>query len=543
MNLIDKNNPDRIYKIKISLGLFAAGIITSFLSTLFTTVPGYMDAEYYFAGGLQLFGGHGFNEPFLWNYLDHPSGIPHPSHIYWMPLPSILSALGMFVLGDSTFFAGRIPFILLSGFVPPLVGLTAYRLTQRKTDMLLAGGLAVFSGFYTIYLSLSESFALYMLFGCLIMLFGFSNPLKNGSKRAQIGLWLTLGVFAGCMHLSRADGVLWFFAVIGLLFWQRWIKERGHAEKWFASLLLAIVFGYVFIMGAWYGRNVVEFGTIMAPGNSRTLWLTDYNQTFVYPPENLNLQHWLSYGWKNHIQVRWDAVWMNLKTALAVQGVIFLFPFMVMGAWKLRKNPMVVFGLTMWVITLGFMSIVFPFAGSRGGFFHSGAALQPMLWALIPTGFDTAISYGVRWRRWDRVSAKRFFAIGLIGLSMLFTVGLYYSRVIGSEPESPVWASSSEKYAQLGEYLAQQGAQKTAPVMVNNPPGFWLATGYPAIVIPDGDEQTLFVVAKRYGAQYVILEMDHVRGLDSLYEKPFDRDGLQLMGEIGDTLIFQIEGG
>jgi hypothetical protein len=41
-------------------------------------VPGYMDAEYYYAGAIRLHEGYGFTQPFLWNYLDEPAGLPHP---------------------------------------------------------------------------------------------------------------------------------------------------------------------------------------------------------------------------------------------------------------------------------------------------------------------------------------------------------------------------------------------------------------------------------------------------------------------------------
>ena len=36
------------------------------------SLPGYLDSDYYFAGGLQLVEGKGFTEPYLWNYLDDP---------------------------------------------------------------------------------------------------------------------------------------------------------------------------------------------------------------------------------------------------------------------------------------------------------------------------------------------------------------------------------------------------------------------------------------------------------------------------------------
>ena len=71
----------RIYAL-----LFLLGFSVVFGVAQFQSSPGYMDADYYYATGLVLAEGQGFTEPFLWNYLDNPSGLPHPSHAYWMPM-------------------------------------------------------------------------------------------------------------------------------------------------------------------------------------------------------------------------------------------------------------------------------------------------------------------------------------------------------------------------------------------------------------------------------------------------------------------------
>jgi len=82
--------------------LFVIGLLVPFAVSRLQTLPGYMDADYYFAGGIQLANGNGFTEPYLWNYLDDPAGLPPPSHTYWMPLASIVSALGMWITGQKT---------------------------------------------------------------------------------------------------------------------------------------------------------------------------------------------------------------------------------------------------------------------------------------------------------------------------------------------------------------------------------------------------------------------------------------------------------
>jgi hypothetical protein len=63
----------RIYGFLFLLGL-AVALGTASLQEL----PGYLDSDYYFVGGLQLVEGKGFSEPFLWNYLDDPAGCRIP---------------------------------------------------------------------------------------------------------------------------------------------------------------------------------------------------------------------------------------------------------------------------------------------------------------------------------------------------------------------------------------------------------------------------------------------------------------------------------
>ena len=50
------------------------------LIAVYQSTPGYMDADYYFGGGLQLVTGHGFTEPFIWNFLNDPTGLPRVSY-------------------------------------------------------------------------------------------------------------------------------------------------------------------------------------------------------------------------------------------------------------------------------------------------------------------------------------------------------------------------------------------------------------------------------------------------------------------------------
>ncbi len=164
------------------------GLLVPFAVSRFQSLPGYMDADYYFSGGVQLAQGHGFTEPYLWNYLDDPVSLPHPSHTYWMPLASIVAALGMWITGQSTYAAGRLPFILLSSFVPLLTAALAFSVSRQTWLTLVSGLLSIFSLYYAPFMPVPDNYALYMVLGAGFLLL---------APRTERWIPVALGALAG----------------------------------------------------------------------------------------------------------------------------------------------------------------------------------------------------------------------------------------------------------------------------------------------------------------------------------------------------------
>ena len=104
------------------------------------------------------------------------------------------------------------------------------------------------------------------------------------------------------MHLTRADGIIWLAAGIILLVWQ-WVHvqtQKTYAKdnpKSFPFIsMIALILGYGLIMAPWYLRNYFELGRFFPASGAHTLWLTSYDQTFVYPASLLNFKSWWSAG-------------------------------------------------------------------------------------------------------------------------------------------------------------------------------------------------------------------------------------------------------
>jgi hypothetical protein len=513
------------------LGLLGLVLVT--FVAAFQPSPGYMDADYYYAGGLQLVYGRGFTEPYLWNYLDDPIGLPHPSHGYWMPLTSLLAAAGAILFGPSSWFAARIGFLLVAALIPPLTAALAWSFTSRRDLAFTSGLLAVFPCFYISYLPVTDAIGLYMLFGGLFFLI-------LNRKTSPLNPFL-LGLLAGLMHLARVDGLLWLpVALLAALFYPP--KPGKNRYLSIVFFLLLTLTGYLIVMGPWFIRNYSVFGTPLSPGGSKMFWLTSYDQLFSYPASQITFTSWWQSGLKAIIRARVWSLGLNISNVISVQGEIFLLPLAGIGFWQLRKDRRIQLAGLVWLITFLAMTLIFPFAGARGSFFHSGASVQTVWWVLAPIGLERSISWVGRRRGWNITQAGTFFRISIVALAEVLTALIIFGRVVGWGEKTVPWNHEYDAYRQIQSVLSLHGMDDQVVVMVANPPGFYLASGNPAIAVPDEDVQTLINVARRYHAEYVILEAGNIPGeLIPVYDQPQGWAGLEYLGEVESARVYFIQ--
>ena len=514
--------------------LFVIGLIVPLVVSRFQSLPGYMDADYYFAGGVQLAEGQGFTEPYLWNYLDDPGGLPHPSHTYWMPLASIVSALGMALTGQSTYAAGRLPFILLSACVPLITAALAFRVSRQTRLAMVSGLLSIFSMYYTPFMPVPDNYALFMLLGGAFLLF---------APRREKWIPVALGALAGLMTLARSDGLLWLGLAGLTLFWNSSHNTGGTPNTFRERLLLVVpagflvLLGYLLTMGFWHVRNLNLFGSPLTPGGGRLLWLQNYNQTFIYPPDALTRDSFFQAGWDLAFQNRVRAFNANFGNAFGAQGGIFLFPLILIGLWQLRRDLRTKIAVTGWLILFAVMTLIFPFAGPRGSFFHGGAAFQPYWWVAAPIGLDAVIRW-LRSRGQFTDKNAPIFLHGILVLLAIFMTGyLVNLRVISSG-----WAKDDLIYPSVEELMVEQGVSPQDVVIVRNPPGFFIASDRPAIALPFGDESTILAVAEKFGARYLVIENGGTfESIEDLYADPRSNPSFVFLGEVNEAKLYRIE--
>jgi len=520
-------------KFRTYLLLFLFGLILPTVIAQFEPVPGYLDSAYYYAGGIQLVEGRGFTEPYLWNYLDGTTSLPHPSHTYWMPLSSLLAAAGMWLTGQTTFTAARLPFILISGLVVPVTAHLAWLFTRKKDIALLAALFAIFSVYSAPFVGVTDNFSPFMLFGGLYFI--FASKLIEDPQRPYP--WFGLGLMAGLLSLSRSDGLLWLPMTLLFALWRAPRNTFAGFVRYLLLASLSTLFGFLLIMGPWYLRNFKTFGTLMAPGGSRALWLENYEQTFIYPPTLLTMQTFLAQGWGKILLDRLIALASNLGSGFAAHGGIILFPFIVAGVIYHRKDERVRLGALAWFILFFVMSFLFPFAGARGAFFHTGAALQPLWWVLAPLGLDGILSSLRSRKNWGDDRTPFVFRSALVMIVIILTFYVVHLRifVLG-------WGEKEEiNYPAAEALLLQNGITDGDVVIVGNAPAYYLATGRSAISIPYGGLETIQLVSRQFGADYLVLEPSTVLPqLETLMANPQQESQVLYLGEVNGVHIFKL---
>jgi hypothetical protein len=526
----------RILIIVFFLGLFAA-----IGGAIWQTSPGYMDAYYYYSGGVSLAQGEGFSEQFLWNYLDDPEGLPHAAFSYWMPLTSFVAAGGIKLFsGLAGLFRGaQLSFILIAACIPPLTAGLAWQLTGEKKFAWFAGLLAVFMGYYQPFIAAVDAFGIYMLLGGLFFLI---------AAREWRSKYLLLGLLAGLMHLARADGLLWLgMAGLAVLVDQMHENPSRFWKLVFSKKVVVngvtAIGGYLLILGPWMVRNYLAFGSPLAPGGSRTIWVLDYDELFAYPAEMLTFSRWWAAGLGELIKMRYDALIVNLQSSAASLGMLFPGVLAVLGFFRMRRSKPVQLGVLYWIVLIVVMSAVFPFAGMRGGFFHSGAALMPLIWVMVPVGVEALTDWSVKTFKWQSRKIKPFY-IGLVFVYVvLFSFGITVNNVIGTDSKrAPVWNETERQYLAVEAALNDFAADPDAVIVCATPPAYYVINGRSAIAMPDGGLEPLVEVIERYQVGYVLVEENHPDELEVLYYHPEDIDGLKYLTTVEGVHIFSWEG-
>jgi hypothetical protein len=514
--------------------------------------PTYMDAYYYSVNGERLASGHGFSEMVIWQYLDDPAGLPTPSHTYWMPLPSLIAALGYTIQSD--FLGEQLIFWLLGGLLPLLAFAISLLLSGERWQAWVAALFTATGSFYGAFFSQPSTFAPFAWSGalCLLML-GLvgagqvktddptdSNPLTH--KKRWI-YWLLAGVFAGFAHLTRADGALLILIgiaiwILELLNWRKSSRVRSDgrragqmSSRKLAADIFLLVSGYLMVMGGWLVRNFMVMNRPLSTVGFQSMFLRTYDDLFAYG-RRIDLASYLDWGWENIVLSKLESLWVAIQTLIVVPGVVFLVPFVIIAIVQFYRRPKkrALLRPVVWytIALIISMSFIFTFPGMRGAMFHSSSAIWPWSAALAAAGIGFAVDWTAsRLPHWRPEQAKRRFSVLFILLALV--LGIYVSQSRATVNEDP------EVFRQIAEELPAGSI-----VMAGNAPAVNYHTKLPAVSVPNEPVDVVIQAATRYGVTHLLLDNDTPAPLKDLYLGNTSDSRLSLIRTFGDINLYQV---
>jgi hypothetical protein len=313
--------------------------------------------------------------------------------------------------------------------------------------------------------------------------------------------------------------------------------------------------GYLVVMAPWFWRNVQVMGQPLPTAGSYTLWLRSYDEIFSYGALP-NPATYFAWGWDNILGSKLQALWQNLLNFVAVNNLIFLTPFTLIGLRRAWRHALILPALVYGLLLYAAMTFAFTFPGMRGGVFHSSSALMPALLAVAADGLDRTVAWVARRRRaWRATEAQAAFAAGAVLLAAALSGWLYVARVLGPGGLSdPAWNHADEAYLRVGDFACARDPRATGggparPVlMVNNPPSFTYLTGCPSVVLPNERLPVVLAAARRYGVTYLVLDSGRPAPLAQVYDgtlpAPGLREVLSFVDRAGQLVrVFQVEAG
>jgi len=201
----------------------------------------------------------------------------------------------------------------------------------------------------------------------------------------------------------------------------------------------------------------------------------------------------LDWGAVNILESRLDALRTNLGHFVAEQGLVVLWPFMLIGLWQRRRDPLLT---GFWLYALGLflvMTFVFTFPGPRGGLFHSESALIPFWSTLGILGLDDMINWLGRRRHWRQGEARAVFGVALLVWAIGFSAFTFIGRIASFNGEG--------YFPQLAKLLPPNSV-----VMINDPSALYYFTGLSGVVIPNAPSSVIPELAQRYGVNTLVLD-------------------------------------
>jgi hypothetical protein len=474
-------------------------------SALVVFQPGYTDAYYYADVAKRLAAGQGLTADFIWNFIEG-SSIPLASHRFWMPLATVVQAIGIKTLPFlDAFHAAQTVEILIACAIPVVAYLAARSFGASVNTALVAGALAGLGGIFAPGWVSLDAFAPAAVIGTVFFL------LYRRAAAGDVRAGAFAGLAVGLLFLARAEGALFGLALLGLL---RAPVSR-HAGLAASTIALAIGLG-------WLARDLTL-------GSSPDLFagsalLVRYEDFFAVPVHAGTIAAQPVSSLSRFVAALPTVIDAKIA-ALGTNAVLFAFAFGLLlvpgvarAAWTRTSRPDVRAFAGLLVLIYIVESLVFTLHSTRGSYFHSLAAFIP---------------YGV--------------ALGVVGMGDLLrtverqrvaTVGGLTAAVLISVFALTQWDASFNPTYRVR--LAVVGLIPPGTFMVIDAAAWRWIADRPAVVTPASGPDSCTLGSRDLTVTSLVLEPAHFSAYDPLYHGSPHVDFIEDPDVAGGVQIFRV---
>jgi hypothetical protein len=482
------------------LALTAIALIVRTAAAWLVPFPPHVDAAYTTMVAEQLAGGQGFSAPALWSFLEVGGRLPAnpilpvPSNAHWMPLPAIVAALPMTVLGPD-WRAGQVAMVILSSLLVPMTYLAGHVGWRSRRIAIVAATLALAAGPLLLMYPLIESFAVFGVLGGTAILASI-----RAVDAQRPGPWLVAaGLAAGLAALTRVDGTLLALApatawVVRRPFSGAAFRTPSHAVLWGGASAMA----FLLVVAPWLLRNLDAFGTPFPSPGSRMLWIRDYNEHLSISLE-LTLDRYLAWGLPAIAWSKLIALGEVAGRGLGLLGGIFGISF-IAGLWSHRRDRRLAPFVVYFTVMLVAMVLLFTEHAPKGAFLHTAPAWLPIALPMAVAGVvPLATTLGRGWPFLRRPATHRF--VEVVGVA-----GAVVLAIAGAASLSDQWTTRAERHSAAAEFLRGTAAADDV-LLAADPSSLYLLTGLRGVATPFDPYSVLAQVVGAYGVDWVVVTL------------------------------------
>jgi hypothetical protein len=491
-----------------ALGIFVVAVVVRTVMAAGTPFPS-QDAAYYVGVARNLVDGRGLVTDALWSYATPPLVFPRPALEVWLPLPSLLFALPLALIGggggtsielETATRAAQLVTVLAGSVLPVLAWrLAADVAEERALPADRARTLALGTGFAAaVYLPLvlhgvqPDSTTLYGLLAlgvCLLAARVLRDP--RGARLLDPRL-LAMGLLLGLAALTRNEAA-YLALVWAWLAWGR--KGLPRAERLRLIGVVAAVSLLVFV--PWMARDAAVFGSPL-PGQAvlNALSVTP-SDIFAWndPP---TVARYLGQSPAHLVAVRADGLTHNLVNVLLFLGIPLSIVGLVSLPWQARDRavrPLALLSLATFLVT----SLVFPVATRWGTFLHAAAPVHVLLLVSALGGIDATLAALARRMRWTR-PVTWVGGVMAVGASALFTAALLPATFADAREQARRFELAGDVLTSLGSPPGTDG-----PIITDQP--LWMAevSRAPVLALPGEPPSDVLDLASHFDARWLVL--------------------------------------